>query len=514
MKKILFPAVTFLLISSGCMSQSTVEVPPAFNNYGGEFKTYNNGLIYSETTMHQLSHIVDSLNLKFKRCDLTRKYYALTQGVGHSINLISGNVKQALADINANINFLDFEKKYKKASINKEMLILKTRFYNDYSKKWVVEFSGEIMEDYNEPSISLDDNHSLYDKPLQGKWIVNYNEKTSYSKASLEAFYITEEFKSTELPAKYARMILYSDCVVDTTADIFNKNSIEDGMFSQNTSKSSDKINRFTNFLDESTNHITEKDVPVSYGEYKLYALDSIKSVWIMNNLVQTDKFKQLLSDAIADVKQKHIRTNDEFENYVANYYSKADALEMKRNRKVMGMCSMDQRPRQHALNIALLSAESINWEVFLRAHLNIMNDRFERVSDGSYAWEGRKTYIKELEELNIEVQELLFGISLRIKDPVEKHYYGSIGRLGRALAETKNRLQLEEQLLSMIKDNELDTYNRILMHFLFLNYSYYLPQKESRMANLVKLEDADKTLPVYVLSRIKINKKNFEKQD
>ena len=85
---------------------------------------------------------------------------------------------------------------------------------------------------------------------------------------------------------------------------------------------------------------------------------------------------------------------------------------------------------------------------------------------------------------------------------------------MGRALAETKNRLQLEEQLLSMIKDNELDTYNRILMHFLFLNYSYYLPQKESRMANLVKLEDADKTLPVYVLSRIKINKKNFEKQD
>ena len=50
----------------------------------------------------------------------------------------------------------------------------------------------------------------------------------------------------------------------------------------------------------------------------------------------------------------------------------------------------MDNSPRIHALNIAKLSAETINWEVFLRAHLDIMKDKFERMSDGSYAFGGR----------------------------------------------------------------------------------------------------------------------------
>jgi len=107
-----------------------------------------------------------------------------------------------------------------------------------------------------------------------------------------------------------------------------------------------------------------------------------------------------------------------------------------------------------------------------------------------------------------------LLGISLRIENPVEKHYYGSVGRLGRALAETKNRPQLEDQLLTVIKDNELDAYNRVLMHYLYLNYIYYLPGKEARLASLARLEEADKTLPDYVRSRIHIKKENFERSN
>jgi hypothetical protein len=193
---------------------------------------------------------------------------------------------------------------------------------------------------------------------------------------------------------------------------------------------------------------------------------------------------------------------------------SKDDALELKRSRKVVGRCSMDQSPRYHALNIAMLSAETVNWQVFLRAHLNIMNDRFERMSDGSYAWERRNTYIKELEELNIEVQELLLGITFRIQNPVEKHYYGSISRLGRALAETKNRLQLENQLVAIIKDKELDAYNRLLIHYLYLNYVYNIKNKNIRLTSLERLEDADKSLPDYLKLRIKIKKKDFLRED
>ena len=183
----------------------------------------------------------------------------------------------------------------------------------------------------------------------------------------------------------------------------------------------------------------------------------------------------------------------------------------MKRNRKVFGSCSMDNSPRVHAMSIAVLAAESISWEVFLRAHLDIMNDRFDRASDGSYAWAGRGTYIKEIEELNIEVQELLLGISLRISNPSKNHYYGNISRLGRALAETQNRIALEEQILSMIQDPLLDIYNRILMHYLFLNYTYYLPDQKLRLDNLKKLELADQSLPQDIKVKIKIKRENFE---
>jgi hypothetical protein len=61
--------------------------------------------------------------------------------------------------------------------------------------------------------------------------------------------------------------------------------------------------------------------------------------------------------------------SNDTFEEYVARYVSAAEALELKRNRRVIGGCSMDNSPRIHAQNIAILSAETTKWEIFLRSH-------------------------------------------------------------------------------------------------------------------------------------------------
>lgn len=181
----------------------------------------------------------------------------------------------------------------------------------------------------------------------------------------------------------------------------------------------------------------------------------------------------------------------------------KSNLLEKMRSTRVVGSCSQDDSPRLHAVNIALLSAETYNWGVFLKAHLDIMNDRFERLSDGSYAWANRNTYIKELEMLNINVIDLILGISFRIENPVSNHYYGSIGRIGRALAETNNREQVEETILSLITDNELDDYNRLLFYFLFRNYNYYIQDETIKTENSTKLANAAKTLPDYFANRL-----------
>ena len=171
--------------------------------------------------------------------------------------------------------------------------------------------------------------------------------------------------------------------------------------------------------------------------------------------------------------------------------------LEEMRSTKVVGFCSMDDSPRIHAMNIALLSAETANWGVFLKSHLDIMNDRFERMSDGSYAQASRKTYIRELEQLDIDVLALITGISLRIENPSTNHYYGSISRLGRALSETTDHQALEKWLLSIIADANVDDHNRLIFYFLYKNYLYYL-DSEQKEQNEQKLGHAIRQLPDY----------------
>ena len=117
------------------------------------------------------------------------------------------------------------------------------------------------------------------------------------------------------------------------------------------------------------------------------------------------------------------------------SHSKKTEILEQMRSEKAVGSCSQDKRPRVQGVNMALLSAETGRWDIFLKSHLDIMNDRFDRLSDGSYAWKSRQTYIKELEELNINVYDLIMGITFRLDNPVKNHYYGSVGRLGRAVS-------------------------------------------------------------------------------
>ena len=131
------------------------------------------------------------------------------------------------------------------------------------------------------------------------------------------------------------------------------------------------------------------------------------------------------------------------------------------------------------------------------------MNDRFDRMSDGSYAWANRKTYIKELEELNINVSDLLLGIALRVENPANKHYFGSIQRLGRAIAESNNKAAFESEMLRMVEDSSLDNFNRVLAYFLFLNYTNSLPEPKDRYKNMERLKNSVAKFPGHLKMKI-----------
>jgi hypothetical protein len=173
--------------------------------------------------------------------------------------------------------------------------------------------------------------------------------------------------------------------------------------------------------------------------------------------------------------------------------------LDRLRGTRVVGRCSMDTLPREHAIQIALLAAETANWDVFLMAHLNIMNDRFDRRSSNSITNSLKGTYLKELESLNINVTDLLLGSIFRLENPNNNHYFGNIGRIGRALAETKYRKQVEQGMYDIITDSNVDDYNRVLFYFLFLNYFEYSKSNKIKNVNNNKLIVAYNTLPSYI---------------
>lgn len=356
--------------------------------------------------------------------------------------------------------------------------------------------------------LSFDTNLSYYDQPVKGKWIYHYWDKTKYTSESIDAFYFIEDFHQQPIPEVYARMIQYSDCMVDTSTQVFyEKAQRSDIRYANN--QSANKVQQLIDYVQKATHRpeyngaYNTKAYDTYWEQYRLW--DSLR-LYRVDSLQQHDeKFGKLFNEAVAEALSNG-NTGDEFEEYVGRYYSKKAELDLKRNRIVVGNCSQDNSPRIHALNIAKLSAETVNWEIFLRSHLDIVNDRFERASDGSYAWGRRKTYIKELEVLDIDVLDLMLGISLRVENPSRNHYYGSLGRLGRALSETGKQDEIESKMLQMIGDRQLDDLNRILIYYLFLNYNYNLDNKERQVLNKEKLAAAVKTLPAYLASKIVVD--------
>ncbi len=471
-----------------CLSVGTLQAQ------SGEFTVYENGLIYSDTTMRQLEYIVDSLNLKFMKCELDKTYLAKKQARAHFVHLEKGDLKEAKKDMKNGMSFGDFKRKYPAMESDRYVLVVRYS-YLDYDDKEVIEFST-VVADY---SINPDNQGDLIDLK-KGAWVFEHSKKTNYSKERVTAFFLITDLEAAPLAEPYARMVQYSNCLVDTTTAVFKEDAEYSGVRFDNNQPS--KVKAFWDYVDRETKK-PELDCDETDSWEKFRQWDSLKFALIEEDLSKRKEFIVLLNAAVDEALEKG-GSDDHFEILVGRYYSKEAELELKRSRIVVGGCSMDWSPRYHAIDIAKLSAETVKWEVFLRAHLDVMNDNFQRVSDGSWAWAGRKTYIKELEELEINVHDLLLGISLRIENPSKNHYYGSISRVGRALSETKDQLEIKEAMLAMIKDDELDDHNRALMVGLYLNYNSNLEDEAVKKQNDEALALAMEELPEYIEERIK----------
>jgi hypothetical protein len=450
-----------------------------------EFKTCSNGLIYDEATMQHLGLIIDSLNLQFKSCELDRPYYSLPQGLAHYVKIPS---QQARKDMRAGLDFELYRKKYPFSVKQRNVYIVQYE-YEDYNGKNVLEYAG--LPGSESPQLIVKNTRST-------------NKTSGWVIAKNHAFYLANWSTST-LPRTYARLVQYVDCMIDTTAQIYFP--VAQGAVYQVVAEGS----AAHQFIAWARRYPNEPQPP----DYDDTSEDEWESVWqahneayrqwdnrrltdldkrFLNNRFRQDQLRQARDEALATGN-----SDSELEFYVARYLTKSDALALKRSRRVTGGCSMDLSPRVHAAEICMLAAETYQWDIFLRSHLDIMNDRFDRVSDGSYAWEGRQTYLKELELLGLNTPDLLMGTCFRVNNVSEGHYFGSISRIGRALAETSEHDKVEALMFGIIEDRAVDTFNRLLFVYLFSHYNGNLTEEARKKNNDEYFKSLQGTLPTEI---------------
>lgn len=413
MNRALLTTASFFLFIS-CNGQA--------NSIRGEFATNSNDLLYNDKDMKSLRFIVDSLNLRFKTCDLNKTYYAYPQTSVYYVSFKSAdnNLKKIIEEIENKTGFYQLVSAFPSyiSYVDSTELFIRTDTRND--DKGYYYLQGNPGSGYEQVRLDKKNNPT---GNIINDWVYDYSPKDKYSKEySLTCRYFPQQWKQSVIPDKYSRLILYVDCMIDTLASVFLTDKFSGGWYDKDEKKVYSNLEELADYLDEK---MSEEN-----NNKQLKKLREPQKIFAAKELKDDAVFRALLAKTIDDyVKNK--TPDQDLESLASEMDMYDKALLMKRCYRIMGSCSQDTRPREHARDIAILAAQAHSWDIFLRAHLDIMNDRFERASDGSYAWGERKTYLKELEELNLNIVDLMLGLTLRSENVANNHYYGTIWRMG-----------------------------------------------------------------------------------
>jgi len=225
-----------------------------------EFKIYSSGFMYSDTTMGQLALIVDSLNLKFRSCDLDKTYYGPYQAKAHYVSLDKGRFSQARKDMDDNMPYDEFVKKYIFCKPVKDLLVARSK-YTNYRNKEVVRFETLTLKGGSDITLRIEDEPELYNKKLKGTWVYDH-----YNGGSLRGFYFPTEITRPPLPEAYARMVQYSECLVDTSTQIYKEGAQRTGVRIGLDEDKPSKVNAFMKYINKETEKPAYGD-----GDYDTY---------------------------------------------------------------------------------------------------------------------------------------------------------------------------------------------------------------------------------------------------
>ncbi len=464
--------------------------------------TFCQNQIIDDKDIPKLDSIIEQLEKEYDKSN-SQVFYSFPQTTGSYFEIITSKPEKFISELKKSETIEQLQNKFSGLQVDKDLLVVKNT-YSNYKGEKKVSIKSFQIDNNSGHSINVGKNKIRRIKSKQDKikiYYSSYQHKWGKNKGAttVMGFYLNENFRINKIPKKYSDWVNYTDIITKPKTSIFNNKS--------NKYKPSKKsiIDSLIIYYELKTNKPTGRNGQdfVSFHD-ELFKWKSKKEKFT-DSLYQIDEhFKTLLNEALI-YAEKHKISDDDLEDFTAQLISKERALKLMRQNKKVGTCSYDEQPIIQLKRIANLAAKTQNWEVFIKAFLDVMNDNVARNASSNIASNARKTYIEELVKLNLNIDKILLGSNLRIQDTIRKHYFSSGDKIAKAYANLNSQRQayFENSIYEIINSKEVDAFNKLHFYNTLLNYKYFLKDSIKQTEIKKKLEKIVVLFPYELKSRI-----------
>ncbi|MDE3743260.1 hypothetical protein [Maribacter polysaccharolyticus] len=454
--------------------------------------------IISESDIPKLDSIIKHLEKEYSQSE-TPNFYSLPQTSASYFEIITKDPKNFLAELKKSEDLKQLQNKFKGLQVDNDLLVIKN-VYSDYKNEKKLEIkSFEIANNQNH-GIKLSFNDSLNQNNLK-HFHSSYTSKRD-SITTIRGFYLNNEFKSINLPKTLSDWINYADIIVKPETSVFYDSDSESSGFR---AYKRTIIDSLVNYYELKTNKPPyKKEQDFITRRKELNEWQSKKEKFADSLYANDHNFKNLLFEALEYAEENKV-SNGDLEDFTAQLISKERGLELMRQNRQVGTCSFDNGPVNQQKRIASLASKIQNWEVFIKSFLNVMNDNVSRNANSNIASNARKTYIEELAKLDMDIDKILLGSNVRIKDSIRKHYFSDGSKIAKAYANLNSDKQeyFENTTFQIIKDNKVDAFNKLHFYNTLKNYQYFVKDSIKKIQLEKDFENIIPFLPEEIKSRI-----------
>ena len=426
-------------------------------------------------------------------------FYSLPQTSASYFEILTKEPNKFLTELKKSEGLAQLQNKFKGLQVDKDLLIIKN-VYSDYKKEKKLTIKSFKITNNHNHSIELSFNDSLNQKGIKHFHSTYTNKKDSTT--TIRGFFLNNEFNSGVIPKKLSNWINYTDIIVRPETSIFYNSDNKSNGYRPYKKTIIDSLVRYYELKTNKPPYRKGQDFISRIKE--LNEWQSKKEKFADSLYASDDLFKQLLSEALQYAEGNKV-SNGDLEDFTAQLISKKRALELMRQNRQVGTCSFDNGPIIQQKRIASLASKTQNWEVFIKSFLNVMNDNVSRNANSNIASNARRTYIEELAKLDLDIDKILLGSNVRIKDAIRKHYFSDGSKIAKAYANLDSEKQeyFENTIFEIIKDKNIDAFNKLHFYNTLKSYQYFVKDSIKKTELEKDIENLIPLLPKELKSRI-----------